>query len=148
MEECLLPLELNKLTASSGRFLIHLGDIQDGKIGSCPESLHIGISRLFEASPLPTFFIIGDNGWLDCDNYDESYSYWKKVGPLVFVFLYIDYGGSLSTNELTWKLSQHLFTFHSRTDLDWPPLGAAVNHNPDYPEFFAFKLEDILFLGR
>ena len=82
MEECLLPQELNKLTASSGRFLVHLGDIQDGKINSCPESLHIGISRIFEASPVPVFFVIGDNGWLDCDNFDESYSYWEKVGQM------------------------------------------------------------------
>ena len=105
MEECLLPLELNKLTASSGRFLIHLGDIQDGKICSCPESLHIGISRLFEASPLPTFFIIGDNGWLDCDNYDESYSYWKKVGPLVCLF------SCTSTTAEASQLRTYLETF-------------------------------------
>ena len=90
MEECLLPQELNKLTASSGRFLVHLGDIQDGKINSCPESLHIGISRVFEASPVPVFFVIGDNGWLDCDNFDESYSYWEKVGQLVCYFFFVN----------------------------------------------------------
>ena len=71
MEECLIPVELGKLTPSSGRFLVHLGDIQDGKIRSCPESLHRGVSELFESSPLPTLFVIGDNGWLDCDNPDE-----------------------------------------------------------------------------
>ncbi|EJK55704.1 hypothetical protein THAOC_24535 [Thalassiosira oceanica] len=120
MEECLLPIELNKLTTSSGRFLVHLGDIQDGKIGSCPESLHLGVSELFASSPLPTLFVIGDNGWLDCDNPDESYGYWKE----------------------------HLFDFHSRSDLNWPPLGTSVERDPVYPEFFSFELESILFVGQ
>jgi len=71
MEECLIPIELGKFTASSGRFLVHLGDIQDGKIKSCPDSLHIGVSELFESSPVPTLFVIGDNGWLDCEDPDE-----------------------------------------------------------------------------
>ena len=73
-----------------------------------------------KASPLPTLFIIGDNGWLDCDNIDESYGYWQK----------------------------HLFDYHERADLNWRPLGANVGRNADFPEFFAFKLDGILFLGR
>lgn len=63
MEQCLIPYELAKLSRSEGKFLVHLGDIQDGLSEDCSESLHEGIARTFESSPVPTFFVIGDNGW-------------------------------------------------------------------------------------
>ena len=63
MEACLIPYELAKLSRSEGKFLVHLGDIQDGLSEDCSESLHEGIARTFESSPVPTFFVIGDNGW-------------------------------------------------------------------------------------
>ncbi|KAL7548824.1 hypothetical protein ACHAWF_012084 [Thalassiosira exigua] len=63
MESCLIPHELRKLSPDEGTFLVHLGDIQDGKLSECPESMHEGVAKAFEASPVPTFFAIGDNGW-------------------------------------------------------------------------------------
>ncbi len=39
MEARLLPHELDKLSFSEGKFLVHLGDIQDGRSKGCPESL-------------------------------------------------------------------------------------------------------------
>ncbi|KAL7529205.1 hypothetical protein ACHAXR_002847 [Thalassiosira sp. AJA248-18] len=122
MEACLLPHELMKLSPSEGRFLVHLGDIQDGRSNDCSESLHENIAEIFESSPLPTFFVIGDNGWLDCGvgNADESFTYWEK----------------------------HLLPFHERTDLNWPELGTTVTRHPGHPEFFAFFVDNILFLGQ
>ena len=86
----LLSHELHKLTPEEGRFLVHLGDIQDGRSDGCPESLYKNIATIFESSPVPTFFAIHDNGWLDCDKdaANESFSYWEK----------------------------HSFPFHKRTD--------------------------------
>ena len=120
VEACLLPYELDKLADLGGSFIVHLGDIQDGKINSCPESMHRGVSRIFESSPIPTLFVIGDNGWLDCDNPEESYELWKK----------------------------HLFFYEERQDLNWPPLGADVVHHSNHSEFWSFELDKVLFIGQ
>jgi hypothetical protein len=64
----LLPYELKKLTSAGGNFLIHLGDICDGKPdvngepSDCPEALFQTLSIIFEDSPVTVFFIPGDNG--------------------------------------------------------------------------------------
>lgn len=127
MDACLLPHELDKLHASEGSFLIHLGDIRDGKPDpesgeprSCDEPLYQSISTIFESSPVPTFFIPGDNGWLDCADADEAYTLWE----------------------------QYLFEYNTRTDLNWPALPSAVSRHENHPELFAFLLEDVLFLGQ
>lgn len=122
-EACLLPRELAKLSASDGRFLVHLGVIQDGRRTTCPESLYEGVAGLFEASPLPAFFVIGDNEWLDC-------------GP----------GPPARRGLAHWE--KHLLAFHARTDLGWPGLGASVTHHTDRPELYSFVLDGVLFLGQ
>ena len=95
MEACLLPHELAKLSAARGRFLVHLGDLQDGSISDCPESLHAEIARIFGASPLPALFVIGDNEWLDC------------AGD----------GTAAAASHAHWR--KHLLPFHARQDLGW-----------------------------
>ena len=123
VEECLIPHELGKLSASDGRFLVHLGDIKDGKLEGCPQSMYENIATIFESSPMRTFFIVGDNEWLDCGgekDVDESFTYWDE----------------------------HLLRFHERTNLDWPPFDAFVTRHTDHPEFFSFILDNVLFLGQ
>lgn len=120
VEACLLPYELDKLADLGGSFIVHLGDIQDGKSSSCPESMHRRVSQIFESSPVPAFFVIGDNGWLDCENPEESYELWNN----------------------------HLFFYEERTDLKWPPLGADVIHHSNYSEFWSFELDKVLFIGQ
>lgn len=134
-ERCLLPLELAKLTNEvsgyDSAFLIHLGDIRDGKpltgtdppcavATPCPESLFQDVSRTFENAPMTTFFIPGDNGWLDCFDADDAYGYWKR----------------------------YLFRFNDRSDLGWPTFPATVSRDTDRPELFSFLLRKILFLGQ
>jgi len=145
MEKCLVPFELDKLTTTAdddaeggARLMIHLGDVRDGKpdpitgeIRECEESLYSDIAETFERSPVPTFFIPGDNGWLDCSNVNEAYSFWEK----------------------------HLFYFNERTDLGWPGLGASngVHRWDSFPadvertttrsELFSFLLDSVLFIG-
>ena len=41
-----------------------------------------------------------------------------------------------------------MLTFHDRTDLGWPELGATVYHNEDHAEMFAFVIKDVLILGQ
>lgn len=129
LEECLLPFELGKIThdMTDQKFMIHLGDIRDGQrdpnngsITDCPETLHEGVARIFEKSPVPTFFVMGDNGWLDCADADESYSFWRE----------------------------HLFPFNERQDLNWPSLEATVTRHATTPELFEFLLDGVLFLGQ
>ena len=133
LEACLLPHELDK-AANSGfdaKFLAHLGDIRDGQpyltsFGGpirprpCPEYLYEDVATIFEKSHVTTFFSMGDNGWLDCEDPDESYTFWKK----------------------------HLLTFNDRKDLGWPELGATVSRNEDHIEMYSFVLKDVLMIGQ
>ena len=130
LEACLIPHELDK-AANSGadaKFLLHLGDIRDGKpyVNSggqprpCPEYLYEDVATIFEKSFVPTIFSMGDNAWLDCEDPDESYTFWKK----------------------------HLLTFNERKDLGWPELGATVSRNEDHIEMYSFVLKDVLVIGQ
>lgn len=135
MEACLLPFELDKMDPNA-RFLIHLGDVRDGKpdpvtgnATECPESLFQELSTIFESSDLTPFFIPGDNAWLDCANPGEAYEYWE----------------------------QYLFSYNERTDLTWPTFPVTVNRWDTFPtgvtrtsrrsEFFSFLIDKVLFVG-
>jgi hypothetical protein len=133
LEACLLPHELDKAANSDtdAKFMVHLGDIRDGKPFQdwefrggdprpCPEYLFEDVATIFENSHVPTFFSMGDNAWLDCEDVDESYSFWEK----------------------------HLLTFDERKDLDWPELGATVSRNEDHIEMYSFVLKDVLVIGQ
>ena len=48
-------------------FLIHLGDIMRGEV-ACEDSHYILIKDMLLQSPVPAFFIPGDNEWNDCGN--------------------------------------------------------------------------------
>ena len=132
LEACLIPHELNKAANSTpdAKFMLHLGDIRDGKpyyVDSgpvqprpCPEYLYEDVATIFTASSVPTFFSMGDNAWLDCENVDESYTFWKK----------------------------HLLTFNEREDLGWPSLGATVSRNENHIEMYSFVLKDVLVIGQ
>lgn len=62
-------------------FFVHLGDIKDGKnTAACDESLFLSISQIFENVPFPTFFVPGDNGFLDwCVQDDFSSHFWPNL---------------------------------------------------------------------
>jgi len=130
VEARLLPFELKKMDASA-KFLIHLGDIRDGSLGvtgevtDCPESLFQDLSSIFESSDVTTFFIPGDNGWLDCKNATESYTYWEKY---------------LFKTDLAWPA-------FPTTVNRWTTFPAGVNRNTRRSEFFSFLLDNVLFVG-
>ena len=129
LEACLLPHELDKAkhSGSNAKFMVHLGDIRDGmpymesgRPRPCPEYLYEDVATIFEYSHVPTFFSMGDNAWLDCEDVDESYTFWEK----------------------------HLLTFNERTDLGWSDLGATVSRNDDHGEMYSFVLKDVLVIGQ
>jgi len=160
MEACLLPHELRKLSSSASplssssssddddddndaKFLIHLGDIQDGRSESCPKTLYQNIATIFEHhSPLPTLFVIGDNEWLDCENgnaANESFAYWEEY---LLPFherqrLIVTAAGNVTTAATT-----------TTTTVVVPPLDANVTRHPDHPEIYSFAIDGVLFLGQ
>jgi hypothetical protein len=71
VEECLILRKLGKLSELDGKFLVHLGNIKDGKLEGCPESMYKNMATIIEFSPMRTFFILIDNEWLDCDGKEE-----------------------------------------------------------------------------
>lgn len=133
-EACMIPYELEKLDPSAS-FLVHLGDARDGKPDpktgqprDCPESMFQNLATIFENSALPTFFLPGDNAWLDCADTKEAYEYWEK----------------------------YLFSYNER--VDQPVLPATVNRWDTFPvgvdrtsrrsEFFSFLIDTVLFVGQ
>lgn len=55
------------------------GDVRDGSsFSSCDESMYMRIARIFSQTAIPTFFVPGENGWLDCTNGDEAYAHWSR----------------------------------------------------------------------
>ncbi|WP_140157755.1 MULTISPECIES: metallophosphoesterase [Arenibacter] len=69
---------INKHNASDpSEFVVHVGDIKPGAV-SCEEPIYKDVDsilRLFEA---PTFIVLGDNEYNDCDNPAQGLEYWKK----------------------------------------------------------------------
>lgn len=101
--------------------MIHLGDIRDGKNGKCEEATYKDVSDIFTSSPVPTFFIPGDNGWTDCHNIDDAFGY----------------------NE------QHLLHFIERNGmLSWANLPGKINRSEQRMELFSFVIDNVLFLGQ
>lgn len=82
-ESCLLPYELTKLSSSGlgGQFLIHLGDVRDSYNNEtlpCPEDLYKNLTSIFSTSPIQSFFLPGERGWLDCPDPEKAYDYWQE----------------------------------------------------------------------
>ena len=124
-EECLIPFELVKLNSSNldGQFLVHLGDIRDSffnETRQCPKNLFTNITSTFSSSPIQTFFLLGERGWLDCPIPDMGYKF----------------------------AQDHLVPFSNRTDLGWPEFAVNVTRHENRTELFSFMLGDILFLGQ
>lgn len=59
-------------------FLVHLGDLFIGDT-FCDESLYLTARDLMLASPIPTFVVIGDNEWNDCqrETIDVGWGLWN-----------------------------------------------------------------------
>jgi hypothetical protein len=124
-DSCLLPYEFDKLKGSvmGGEFLIHLGDIRDTYLTEtrpCPETLFTDVASTFSSSPIKSFFLPGERGWLDCPFPDTALRF----------------------------MEDHLISFDRRTDLGWPEFEAQVSRHPNRTELFSFITNDVLFLGQ
>ncbi|MCG2462355.1 metallophosphoesterase [Flavobacteriaceae bacterium F89] len=62
---------------SRSEFIIHLGDIKPGNI-PCNEYLYKDVDSILRNFKTPTFIILGDNEFNDCEDPDEAFHLWKK----------------------------------------------------------------------
>lgn len=62
---------------NSSEFLVHVGDIKAGKT-PCEESIYENVSSILKKSSVPTFIILGDNEYNDCDNPEKGLEFWNN----------------------------------------------------------------------
>jgi hypothetical protein len=81
-ELCGIPYELNKMPRNA-KFLIHLGDLLDGKEGDCAAYRYTNVANAFRNSPIAVHFIFGENEFNQCKSncglYYEELKEWKKL---------------------------------------------------------------------
>lgn len=62
---------------SSASFVVHVGDIKSGQ-DPCDESVYQDVSNILKEFETPTFIILGDNEYNDCDDPDQARAYWDQ----------------------------------------------------------------------
>jgi len=61
---------------SQSEFIIHVGDIKPGS-EPCNEQVYVDVSSMLEKFEVPTFIILGDNEFNDCENPEEGLQFWN-----------------------------------------------------------------------
>lgn len=62
---------------STSSFVVHVGDIKSGQ-DPCDEDKYVDVSTMLGEFDTPTFILLGDNEFNDCDNPNEGRSFWDK----------------------------------------------------------------------
>lgn len=75
-ELALLVRQVDELPRASA-FVVHLGDIKDGK-SPCDDAVFARVAGLLRRSVQPVFIIPGDNEWNDCDKPKQAWRLWTK----------------------------------------------------------------------
>lgn len=65
----------NAIKAS--QFVVHLGDIKPGA-GACDETVYQDVHRILREFKVPTFIVLGDNEYNDCEDPDQGLVYWTE----------------------------------------------------------------------
>ena len=64
-------------TTNSSEFVIHVGDIKPGAI-ACDEEVYLDVADILKTFKVPTFIVLGDNEYNDCENPQQALEYWNK----------------------------------------------------------------------
>jgi len=75
-EDLLLPKQIAGLPAEA-EFVIHVGDIKQGKV-ACTEDIYSKVAGMLSTSKPPVFIIPGDNEWNDCGDPDDAWKMWDQ----------------------------------------------------------------------
>ncbi len=62
---------------AKSEFVVHIGDIKPGA-EPCEETIYEDVSGLLKKFEKPTFVVLGDNEYNDCDSPTEALELWKK----------------------------------------------------------------------
>ncbi|MCK0146569.1 metallophosphoesterase [Arenibacter sp. F26102] len=58
-------------------FVIHVGDIKPGAL-DCDEEVYLDVADILKTFKVPTFIVLGDNEYNDCENPVQGLEYWNK----------------------------------------------------------------------
>jgi hypothetical protein len=72
--ESTLQMVLEDIARTDCQFVIHVGDLK-GSSEACSNELFARRVALMQASPLPLFYVPGDNEWVDCTKAPNGESY-------------------------------------------------------------------------
>ncbi len=61
---------------NASEFVVHVGDIKAGK-DPCDEPVYQDVSSLLKQLTVPTFVVLGDNEYNDCDSPSQALGYWN-----------------------------------------------------------------------
>ena len=74
----LLPMQILQHNAlSPSRFMVHLGDIKSGA-SPCVEQVYADVSSILAVLEVPTFVLVGDNEWNDCQDPAQAWGFWQS----------------------------------------------------------------------
>ena len=62
---------------AKSEFVIHVGDIKSGK-AACEEAVYKDVSDILSAFTTPTFIVLGDNEYNDCEDPEQGLAYWNQ----------------------------------------------------------------------
>ncbi|WP_157943852.1 metallophosphoesterase [Arenibacter hampyeongensis] len=64
-------------TTTDSEFVIHVGDIKPGAI-ACDEEVYLDVADILKTFKVPTFIVLGDNEYNDCEDPEQGLEYWNK----------------------------------------------------------------------
>lgn len=64
-------------TNATSEFVVHVGDIKSGA-APCDEGVYEDVSGLLKNFKTPTFMLLGDNEYNDCDNPEDALALWNQ----------------------------------------------------------------------
>lgn len=73
----LIGLVANHNTNSDTEFIVHVGDIKPGAV-ACDEMVYQDVSEILSGFNIPTFIVMGDNEFNDCDDPEQGFAFWNQ----------------------------------------------------------------------
>lgn len=64
-------------TTATSEFVVHVGDIKPGA-DACDETVYEDVSGLLKNLETPTFVVLGDNEYNDCENPEDALELWNQ----------------------------------------------------------------------
>ena len=61
----------------ASQFVVHLGDIKPGA-GACDEAVYQDVHGILREFNVPTFIVLGDNEYNDCEDPEQGLAYWNE----------------------------------------------------------------------